>query len=259
MIALDKKAYSSPIRFQSPFLKSFFAIATLLCVVIGDSLCFSILVFIIMGGAALCFSSASFSYYCKLFVMPLPFLLLSIMAIIVSIGKEPLDFLTISVGSAYLTVGKKELLEGSEIFFKSMASISCLYFLILTTPIMDFFEVLRKLKVPEIMIELMLLIYRFIFVIIENGKAIITAQSCRMGHKNARISVKSMGQMLSVLLIHSYKRTDMLYNAMEARSYTGKMQMLTNLKKASKKQIAFVGITESVLILLAILFTVRGY
>ena len=45
----------------------------------------------------------------------------------------------------------------------------------------DILEVLRKMRLPALLIELMMLIYRFIFLLLETASAIMTAQESRLG------------------------------------------------------------------------------
>ena len=108
----------------------------------------------------------------------------------------------------------------------SLAAVSCLYFLTLTTPTLDMLGLLKKIRCPWIVIELMVLIYRFIFVLLDIAFAITTAQNCRLGNRNVRTGLRSMGQMLARVLILAMHKTTVLFDAMEARCYDGKMQVI---------------------------------
>ena len=75
-----------------------------------------------------------------------------------------------------------------------------LYFLALTTPMTEIITVLHKLKVPVIITELMVLIYRFIFVFMETATTIRRAQLSRSGYVSMKSSFRSLSRLSSALL-----------------------------------------------------------
>ena len=121
----------------------------------------------------------------------------------------------------------------------AFSSISCLYFLILTTPITDLLTVLRKLHCPWLLLELMLLIYRAIFILLDLADAIQISQNCRLGNHSFRSKLSGMGQMLSVLLVRSLKKSSFLYDAMESRLYDGEIRVLEEHHPAKKQEWIF--------------------
>lgn len=253
MIMIDKLAYSSKLRFSSPFLKSFFAVATLLICVCSSSYITSLFVLAMMGGCAVYYGTVSFAYYMKLMLIPAVFLLLSTVTIILNVSKMPFDLWAVPIGDYYLTCSKEAMSMALHLILRAFACVSCLYFLALTTPMVDLMEVLRRLKVPGVLIELMMLIYRFIFILLEAAGFILTSQKCRLGHKDAGTSIRSTGKMLAVLLVRAYQKADRLYDAMEARGYDGTIRVLYVTQRATKKQVAVVVILEIGLVIVSFL------
>ena len=74
---------------------------------------------------------------------------------------------------------------------------------------------LKRLHFPGLFIELMLLTYRFIFILMEGASAIMTAQKARLGNRDLKTSIQSFGQMASVVFVRALKQSDALYNAMD--------------------------------------------
>ncbi|MEG1138098.1 MAG: cobalt ECF transporter T component CbiQ [Lachnospiraceae bacterium] len=255
MILIDKLAYSSKIRFESPYLKCFFAIANLVICMTTASFTVSIIMILIMGGCAVYFSRASFSYYIKLMLIPAVFLLFSTITIVLNLSKIPFDLFAFPIGNYYITGSVQSFWMGINLMVKAFGCVSCLYFLILTTPMIDLLEVLRRLRVPSIIIELMMLMYRFIFVLLDMGNAILTAQNCRLGHKDIKSSITSMGHMLAVLLVRAYQKSDCIYNSMEARGYDGHLKVVICMKKANPTHTLSVVFIEICMVGLAILCT----
>ena len=101
-------------------------------------------------------------------MVPLAFLILGSAAVIVNISKTPLDAFAFPVGDWYITGSRDSVTDGALLWAVALSAVSCLYFLSLNTTMTDILEVLRKLHVPPLLIELMLLIYRFIFVLLGN-------------------------------------------------------------------------------------------
>lgn len=236
MFVIDKLAYSSKLRYKSPMLKALFSIGTLLICVAARSAEVSILVLVIMAGLTISYNRISFIYYIKIMAIPLSFLLLGTVAIMVNIAEAPIGLLSFGVGGKFLVVTGTALLEAGTLILVSFASVSCLYFLTLTTPMIDILYVLKRIHCPTIIIELMMLMYRFIFVVLDMASSITTSQRCRLGNKNFRTELGSMGQMLAVLLVRSLNKSNNLFDAMESRCYTGELRVLYDYPSAKKAE-----------------------
>jgi cobalt/nickel transport system permease protein len=67
-------------------------------------------------------------------------------------------------------------------FLRVEGALSCLFFLVLTTSITDLCILLRRAHAPRILVEMALLIYRYIFVFLEVSIKMTTAQNLRLGN-----------------------------------------------------------------------------
>ena len=106
------------------------------------------------------------------------------------------------------------------LIFVVLSSISCLYFLTLTTPVQAIIQVLRKFKVPQLLIEITEITYRFIFVFLETALKIYQAQNSRLGYRTARLWLHSLSLLISSLFIQVFQRARELTIAMDSRGYT---------------------------------------
>ena len=188
-------------------------------------------------------------------MIPLAFLILSTLAIIFHLSRTPMDLFAIPVGNWYITSSIATLQYALQLILTALASVSCLYFLSLSTPIPSILEVLRKIHCPRILIELMMLIYRFIFVLMNTASAIITSQNSRLGNRTYKTSLKSFSSMASVLLLRSFKRANALYDAMESRCYDGTLHVLSESAPPKLQHIVMITIFE----LLLFLFVLKGF
>lgn len=245
---IDQIAYSSKLRTKSPCLKSFFAMMTLIMCVSKRSIFFSIIVLIIMGSLIAYSSKASLHCYLHLALVPVLFVLLSTVTIVVNYSEVPLSLIAIPLWGKYITVSWAGLLQGMTLILTALGAVSCLYFLSLSTPMTDILTVLKTIHCPILISELFLLIYRFIFIILDLAHSIMTAQKCRLSNRNYKTALKAMADMLEVLLIRSLKKSQKLYDAMEARCYDGEIHVLQETGKAGKKEIIAVAAAEIILL-----------
>lgn len=258
MILIDKLAYSSAIRHKSPFLKSAFAVGTLLICVAARSFAISCIILVMMGCVTIFLSRTSPSHYIKLMIAPLAFLALGTVAIAVNLTDVPMDLLNIDIGSKYIAVSWFSLLYAVRLITVSLASVSCLYFLILTTPMMDLLYVLKKLRCPSLIIEIMMLTYRYIFVLFDMASSIMTAQNCRLGNISAKSAINGMGNMLSVILIRAMQKANILFDAMESRCYDGEIRVLYENQTATVKEKVLVVLFLVLLVCVAIWCRANG-
>lgn len=226
MLLIDKLSYASSLRKLSPELKTYLSLGTLLFCVISQSIWIGMLSFLVMGGLILFWSKTPFRYYLKALCVPFVFIILTTFAFFLEISIHPVGDMRIKFFGIYLCLFFSSIEKGIQVFVTVMGAISCMYFLSFTTPMTDFLVMLQKLRVSKILIELMLLIYRFVFLIFDIVGAIHLAQVCRLGNKDFKTSLSSMGQMLATTLVRSLRKSESLYLSMEARGYDGVLRVL---------------------------------
>lgn len=258
MMIIDKLAYSSGLRCKSPYLKAALAVGTLCICVAARSFVVSFIVLAAMGCLTVFTSRTSLSHYIKLMAAPLVFLAIGTIAIAINFTDAPMDLFSVAVGGHYLAVSYHSALYALQLIVISLASVSCLYFLTLTTPMLDLIAVLRSLGCPWIIVELMMMIYRYIFVLLDMASAIMTAQNCRLGNRTAKSAVRGMGLMLSVVLMRALNRASLLYDAMESRCYDGEIRVISQSYKSTGKERGLVGLFLIGLLALALLCRWKG-
>lgn len=252
MIAIDKLCYNSRLRYENAGEKFAFSMITLCICVMSRSIEVGGIVLAVTGVLITWKGGVPVLRYLHFMTVPLTFLILSTLAIMFHISREPMDLFAIPLGDWYLTTGFHSFFYGLQLIMTALAAVSCLYFLAFTTPVPDILEVLRMLHCPALMIELMLLIYRFIFVLLETASSISTAQDCRLGNKDYRTSLRSFGMLDSMLMIRAVSRSNKLYDAMEARCYDGTIRVLSESRPPKKKVIAAIVLFDTSLFIFAL-------
>jgi len=227
MISIDKYAYSSKLKHTDPMQKIAFALLTLAVCLWADSLIISTAVIFIMVGMTVLRGGTPLRFFIKLLLVPMSFLLIGVFTIAVNVSEKPEALLAaISIAGTWIGFSHAGLQDALRLFLKALGAVSCLYFLSLSTPMVDLLAALRRLRVPKLLVELMVLVYRFIFILLETADTIYNAQNCRLGYSSLSTGYRSLGSLVSMLFIRSYKRSDELYTALEARGYEGDINVL---------------------------------
>ena len=226
MIAIDQLCYRTKLRYHNAGEKFAFTTLTLLFCVVSRSVVIAGIVLVTTGILTIYKGGIPFFRYLKFLTVPLVFLILSTVAIV-------------------------------QLILTALASVSCLYFFSFSTPVTDFIHVLQKLHCPRLIIELMLLIYRFIFILMEISSAITTAQNSRLGNKDFITSCKSFGFMASALLIRAIKKSNLLYDAMESRCYDGTIRVLHENFPPKRREILYILLFETFLLAVTVILRLR--
>jgi len=91
------------------------------------------------------------------------------------------------------------------------------------TPIRDFLSLLYKLKVPEVFIEIFLIIFKYLFLLNDEGMKVRNAQTVRLGYKGFIRSLESFGNLIGIILIRGVNRGSKMSEALYVRGYKGKL------------------------------------
>ena len=251
MINIDSYAYNNNLITVHPVEKSLFAMITMVVCLQSPTVITPLIVLMLMAVGIIFVAGIPVRVFIRLLFVPFSFLLISVLTIAFSISTTPSGFwLAQTINGLTIGIHYPDLITAVHLFFKSLGSVACLYFLALTTPITEIIAVLNKLRVPVIITELMVLIYRFIFVFMETAISINRAQSSRLGYVTMKSSFRSMSCLFSALLGKVFVKSQELYNAMAARCYTGEIRVLTKEHPISYRNYIIIVGLEIPLILL---------
>ncbi|MGE4274414.1 MAG: cobalt ECF transporter T component CbiQ [Desulfitobacterium sp.] len=252
MLNTDTYAYASRLKAIDPMQKVIIAILTMGVCLWADNRLISITIIMIMSGITIIRGGTPITFFLKLMSIPMVFFIIGALTIAIGFSDQQQSFIfAIPLADFWLGVTQTGLQQSIDLFFRALGSVSCLYFLALSTPMVDLFSVLRKLRLPKLMIEMMGLIYRFIFVLLETAGTIFTAQSSRLGYVNLASGYRSMGSLVSTLFIRAYKRSNELYTSLEARGYDGEIRVLEEPYVGNKSLLAIAVGMNGILIFLA--------
>lgn len=113
------------------------------------------------------------------------------------------------------------------LLLRSLSSISCLFFLLFSTPFAETMGVMKKVKIPELVVDLMTVIYRFLFVLLESVEQVRLAQIARGGYSTYKDKFRDAPVLIGRLLTRTFQRYHQLEVGLSARGYTGDLQTLS--------------------------------
>lgn len=226
ILMLDTLAAHSGLREVSPGVKTAFSVVVLLlCVGAADAVV-GIAVAVSMTLLMWLLGKVSLGQIFRLLRIPMLFLTVSCLVILLEIGHTSAGIWHTKLGGIFLCVTPFSLDRAVTLFFQAMGAVTCLYFLSSTTPMPQLIEVLRRSHVPELVIELMYLIYRYLFVLLEVQQQMTVSATARLGYAGVRRSISTAGRISGALLASSFRRSSQCYDAMESRGYDGKLTFL---------------------------------
>jgi cobalt/nickel transport system permease protein len=159
--------------------------------------------------------------------LPMSFMLVAVVSIICIISHESFEAISITqIGHYHIGFSQVSLDKGIFIIGKAMGAMFAFYFLILTSPIDEIEYLLRKMKVPDLLIELFVLSFRFITILLLFSRQCYLSQKKRMAYRTYSSSIRSLGMLVSSVLIKSLVHADLSQQALLNRGYKGEMKFL---------------------------------
>ena len=192
-------------------------------------------------------------YYLRLLKIPALFILAGALAIVVQVSGGPTGALSIGRGSLWLSVTAVSQAQGLTLILKAVGSVSCLYMLSLSTPMGQIIDALRRARIPSVVAELMYLIYRYIFVLLETQADMQDAAASRLGYNGVKTSLKTALACSTNLLFVSFRRSADCFSAMESRCYDGEIRFLDTSPRTRPREIVVAAASCALLILVGIL------
>jgi cobalt/nickel transport system permease protein len=144
-----------------------------------------------------------------------------------TVKSQPGDGLYSFRGLEFITVNPRGLLVAALAFFKATAIVVMTIPLFGTNPFPVTIAALGNLKIPQLIIQMILLSYRYLYVFANEMQRMATAMKSRgfRARTNVR-TLRTIGNFVGVLVVRSFERTERVYDAMLSRGYAGKSPRL---------------------------------
>ena len=225
MHLIDRYAYSNRIRSIDPAYKAGLAFSVLLLCLVFSEPAVGILAVGWMFCLSVYLAGIPARTFGRVLLAEVTFLVLGTVGVVISLSAtDPSGISTwiIRVGPIWISSSPNTLAQAVTIVTRALGAASAMNFLALTTPLVDIVELLRRWHVPVILIDVMTVIYRFIFVLLESLEKMYVAQDSRLGYNTSYFrAMNSAGLLGSRLFIDAFQRSRRLQIALDSRGYDG--------------------------------------
>ncbi len=221
---LDDYAHSNALRNVNPRLKLLIGLASILICTFSVSPLAPATIAISMSMVIVLIAKIPARLYLRLLLLPLSFALFSSAAILFLQGGEPL--LSVNVFGLDIAAGREGANLAILLLSRTLGGTSALFFIAMTTPMIEIFSILKSLGIPAILIELSMLIYRYIFVLLDQAVMINSAQAMRLGNSNLKASLNSFSMLSSILFLRAWEQGERMMVAMDSRCYDGCLEVM---------------------------------
>jgi cobalt/nickel transport system permease protein len=223
---LEDIAQKNGIREVNTYLKLTVGFGAILLCLLSTSYIPPLFIALLLTGAILILARVDAKTYAELFVVPLWFAIMSVTGIILISGGQEVFWSWDLLPSFSLSITRESINQGMLVFCRVIGGMSAMIFIALTAPMTDIFIVFRQCRIPEVVIDLMMIIYRTIFILMDQVIQIYHAQLMRLGYSTWRESIHSFASMSGAAFIASWDAGEDLIRAMDARCYDGKFALL---------------------------------
>jgi cobalt/nickel transport system permease protein len=228
---LDDYAHSNALRNTSPRLKLLLGLGAMLLCVSSVTPIAPLFIAVTMSLIVVTLAKIPVRFYSTLLLIPLSFALLSsaVVAFMHGGGDQLFAFDIFGINLGIREGGANLALLLIARTFGGMCS---LFFIALTTPMIEIFSVLKSLGLPDFLVDLSMLMYRYIFVFIDQAAVIHQAQVMRLGDAGIKNTINSHAILSGILFLRAWEQGERLIVAMDARCYDGKLSLMEYVGKA---------------------------
>lgn len=224
MNRLDWCAASSELRYLSLRIKLIFSFGTMAVLFVQKTILAPILVFCLIWALLCGKGKMSMQDFLEILHTPLFFLTFACIGTVFSFDTK----------GTFIT-NDQNIYQAIILWFHCMGCFSCLLFLAGTTPIFELISFFRRKGMPSFLCELMLYIYRYIFLMGELAKRKRIAQESRLGYETMKGQFHSFANLIGSLFVQSYLKCEQMMTAMESRLYEGDFPILEEREEEKKR------------------------
>jgi cobalt/nickel transport system permease protein len=223
---LEDMAQKNGVRHVNTYVKLLTGTGAILLCLLSKGYVAPLFIAALLTGAILFLAKTDAKTYLHLFVHPAWLALVSIVGIVLMYGGSPVYWSWDPLPWFSMSVTRESLNQALFVFCRIIGGMSAVFFIALTTPMTDLFGVMRACRVPDVVIDLAMIIYRTIFILLDQVIQIYHAQVMRLGYSTWREAIQSFASLCGAAFIASWESGEDLIRAMDARCFDGKFAVL---------------------------------
>ncbi|ENM5738114.1 cobalt ECF transporter T component CbiQ [Vibrio mimicus] len=221
MLIIDKYAYQNRWVGVSPSYKWWAYLAVLVAAMMTPIM-WQLALFISLGVVTCYAGRLTSKQYLQWLSLPFGFLAMSLIAMLLTYSDNSARLIaSLPMFDGYVGVSGETVDTALTTLFRCLCSIAATLCFVIITPFNQCVILLKKARLPTVLVEQILLTYRFIFIFIEEAHAIFTAQTLRFGYIRRGLWLKSLAMLVGVLLQRVMIRHQQMQSALAVKLYQG--------------------------------------
>jgi cobalt/nickel transport system permease protein len=218
---LDDIAQNSAFRHIHPGTKILLGLGSLVICLVSPTPVIPLISGIILSLVLLIPARVSPLVYGELLLAPAIFTAFSIIVLLFLLGGGDVIWRFNPVPWINLTITAGAVEQSMLVLCRVFGCSISLFFIALTTPMTDLFNGMKRIGIPVELIDLMMIMYRYIFITYDQAREIWRAQIMRLGYSRVGESIRSFSMLCGMLFITSWNAGEDLIRAMDCRCYDG--------------------------------------
>ncbi len=194
------------------------ALIAIMCVLFSESPLFPTILFAISMTATLMVGVPAKMALLR-FVLPLVMATTLLIVKALLTGSTPMVVFDFYLFSLIFTL--EGFTEGALIASRVLGALGVVHLLSVITPAHDIFRTALWLGLPREWVEVAMMMYRYIFELLDTVVEISSAQRTRLGYSTAWLGLNSAGTVAGSALVRSFDKAVATSEAMTARGYDG--------------------------------------
>ncbi len=221
MLIIDKYAYQNRWVDVSPSYKWWAYLAVLVSAML-TSMVWQFVLFLLLSIVTCYAGRLTSRQYLSWLSLPFGFLAMSLIAMLLTYSDSSTRLIaSLPLFDGYIGISAQTVDTALTTLFRCLCSIAATLCFVIITPFNQCVVLLKKARLPSVLVEQILLTYRFIFIFIEEAHAIFTAQTLRFGYTRRGLWLKSLAMLVGVLLQRVMVRHQHMQSALAVKLYQG--------------------------------------
>jgi len=230
--SVDTAAYKSPMLNWSPLSKLFLIISLLVLDVASKNVWMSVFTGVV-GLTLFMYGSLLRPPKVLMYLFLYAQLMIIISAILFMIVTPGATVATAKIGiTIHFTDAGVNL--ATLIYARATVALLLLYSFAVSTPVPHLAEALRKIYVPDVFVEMMVLIYRYTFLLMETAESMHLAAECKFGYSNHRRSMGTTAKLAAGVFMRALDTAEKGEVALQCRNYRGEFKSLSTVGRKNK-------------------------
>ncbi|MBR8535139.1 hypothetical protein KDU71_06185 [Carboxylicivirga sediminis] len=154
--------------------------------------------------------------------------------------RAPKAFVQFELLEVWWNITSQSLMHATMTALKALNGLFAIQIAICSLSFAEGITLARRIGIPEVFIELLILSYRYLFGVKKCATEVLLAQRQRLGYSGIRNGLQSFAGMLSAVFIKSLRLSLQNYQAMQVRAYHGRTYCPEQWEKSSHAGICLI-------------------